>query len=264
MSQSVYAQTLRDKRWFTIGWSIGFLALAGLMVSFYPAMHVEGSLDALLKNMPAALQGFVGDLGNLKQFSTYLASQMFDVRGQILGGVMVIILALGLTVGEESTGQTRTMLSLPISRGSLLLQKWLAMATIIAIVVAAMGVGVLLFQPFINEAINLGELLRLLVMTWLLLVSLASVTFAAALATGARSIAMLVGILVVVGSFILTTFAAGVEWLQDYEMWSVFYYYPAVEIVKDGIKLNDVMVLSILAIVPTIVSWLLFRKRDIN
>ena len=118
--RSVYSKTLRDKRWFTIGWSIGFLALAGLMVSFYPAMHVDGSLDALLKNMPAALQGFVGDLGNLKQFSTYLASQMFDVRGQILGGVMVIVLALSLTVSEEDAGQTRTLLSLPISRSSLL------------------------------------------------------------------------------------------------------------------------------------------------
>jgi len=262
--RSVYTKTLRDKRWFTTGWSIGFLALAGLMVSFYPAMHVDGSLDALLKNMPAALQGFVGDLGNLKHFSTYLASQMFDVSGQILGGVMVIIVALSLTVAEEDAGQTRTLLSLPISRTSLLLQKWLAMATIIGIVVSAMGVGVLLFQPLINEAINLAELIRLLVMTWLLLVALGTVTFAAAMATGKRSVAMLVGILVVVGSFILTTFATGVEWLQDYEMWSVFYYYPAVEIVTDGIKLSDVAVLGTLAVVPLVVSLLLFRHRDIN
>lgn len=262
--RSVYGKTLRDKRWFTTGWGIGFLALAGLMVSFYPAMHVDGSLDALLKNMPAALQGFVGDLSNLKQFSTYLASQMFDVRGQILGGVMVIIVALSLTVGEEDAGQTRTLLSLPISRGSLLLQKWLAMVTIIGIVVGAMGIGVLVFQPLINEAINLAELLRLLVMTWLLLAALGTVTFAAAMATGKRSVAMLVGILVVVGSFILTTFATGVEWLQDYEMWSVFYYYPAVEIVTDGIKLSDVAVLGTLTVIPLIVSLLLFRHRDIN
>lgn len=98
---------------------IGFAALAALMVTFYPAMHQDGSLDQLVKTMPPAFQGLVGDLSNLQQFSTYLASQLFDIRVTIIGSVMVIILALGLTAAEEEAGQTRTLLSLPISRTKL-------------------------------------------------------------------------------------------------------------------------------------------------
>lgn len=262
--QSVFNKTLREKRGFLVGWGLGFLALAGLMVVFFPAMHTDGSLDALLKNMPAAFQGLVGDLANLKEFSTYLAAQMFDVRVQLLGGVMVIILALGLTVAEEESGRLRTVLSLPISRTSLFLQKWFAMLVIIAITTAMLGVGVLAFQPFINEAIDLGVLARLLGMTWLLLSALGSIVYALGSATGLRSVAMPVGTLIVVGSFIITTFSAGVDWLKNYEQLSVFYYYPAVEIAKNNADVKDAFILLGIGLVPIIIGWLFFRRRDVR
>ncbi len=261
---SVFAQTIRDKRGFLAGWGLGFLALAGLMVIFFPAMQTDGSLDALLKNMPAALQGLVGDLANLKEFGTYLAAQMFDVRVQLLGGVMVIILALGLTVSEEETGRLRTVLSLPVSRTSLFVQKWLAMLVVIGLTVAMLGIGVLAFQPFINEAIDLWVLARLLGMTWLLLGALGSVVYALGFATGKRSIAMPIGTFVVVGSFIVTTFSAGVDWLKDYEYLSVFHYYPAVEIAKNSAGGTDALVLVALALIPLVLGWLRFRVRDVR
>lgn len=260
---SIFLKTLYDKRWFMLGWWLGFAALAALMVVFYPAMHQDGSLDKLLGSMPAALQGFVGDLANLKEFSTYLASQMFDIRMLLIGGVMVIILGLSLSVGEEDAGITRTLLSLPISRTKLLIQKWLAIAVIIAVTLTGAAAGILALQPTINEAVDLGALLRLLVMTWLVMVALATVTFAVAKASGSRGLATGIAILVVAGSFIITTFSKGVEWLQDFNFLSVFHYYPAVEIAKGTIELGDVAVLAVITLVSLAVAWVFFRSRDV-
>lgn len=260
----VFKRTLEDKKWFIFGWSLGYVALAGLMVVFFPAMKMEGALDELIKSMPPAFQGLVGNLADLKEFSTYLASQMFDIRLQIIGGVMAIILALGLSVGDEDAGTMRSMLSLPISRTKLLFQRWLAIVLITGIVVLASGVGVLAIQPVINEAVDLGALGRLLAMTWLVMVALATVTFAAAMSTGSRSFATTIGVLVVVVSFILSTFADGVDWLRDFEWLSVYYYYPAVEIAKDSITLTDVFVLLGITFVPLVAAWATYRIRDVR
>lgn len=264
MMNSVFTKTLYDKRWFMFGWLLGFAALAALLVIFYPSMHQEGSLDALVNSMPPAMQGFVGDLANLQQFSTYLASQLFDIRMQIIAGVMVVILALGLTVGEEEKGQLRTTLSLPLSRTSVLMQKWLAMLTIIAITLLGTIAGIYGAQFAIGESIEVDTLVQLVAMTWLIMVTFATLTFAAGIAAGDRAVGTLVGIFTLAGSFILSTFAVGVDWLKDYEMWSLFYYFPAVDIAKNGVDPSDVAVLGTISIVALLLSWLAFRRRDVR
>lgn len=261
---SVFSKTINDKRWFILGWMIGFAALAALMVTFYPAMHQDGSLDQLVKTMPPAFQGLVGDLSNLQQFSTYLASQLFDIRVTIIGSVMVIILALGLTVAEEEAGQTRTLLSLPISRTKLFIQKWLAMVVVISSTVVACAVSIYAMQVTINESIDHSVLWRLIAMTWLFLITLGTIVFSLAIGIGNRAVATGLGILVVVGSFILTTFSAGVDWLQEYEMVSLFYYFPAVDIAKTGARWEDIVVLSTITLLALFISWLNFRRRDIG
>lgn len=260
----VFTRTLVDKKWFIIGWSVGFIALAGLMVAFFPAMKMDGALDELIKSMPPAFQGLVGNLADLKEFSTYLASQMFDIRLQMLGGVMAIILALGLSVGDEDAGTMRTTLALPVSRTKLLFERWLAIIVITGIVVLASGAAVLAIQPTIGEAVDLAVLGRLLAMTWLVMVALSTVTYAAAMGTGSRSSATTIGVVLVAASFILSTFADGVEWLRSFEPLSVYYYYPAVEIAKDSINLSDVIVLSGITFIPLVAAWIAFRVRDVR
>jgi ABC-2 type transport system permease protein len=263
MMTSLYLKTLYDKRWFMLGWFVGFGFLGFLMAIFFPAMNQEGALDALMEQMPPALQGMVGDLNNLREFPTYLASQLFDIRVGILGGVAVIILGLGLTVAEEEKGQLRTLSSLPISRDSIILQKYVAMMTIIAVVLLGMVPGIMLGQIIIDEWLAWDILARLLMMNWLLSLALGSVVFGVGMALGHRSITMTVGVIVVAGSFILSTFSQAVDWLQPYEVLSIMHYFPAVDVAKTGATAWDVFVLAMIALTSLLVGWLCFRRRDI-
>lgn len=261
---SVFAKTFRDKRWFIIGWFIGFMALAALMVAFYPSMHQDGTIDKLVATMPPAFKGLVGNLADLQRFDTYLASQLFDIRISLLAGIMATVLALGLTVNEEEKGQLRTLLGLPISRTKLLLQKWLAMMAIIFITLLGTVVSILALQVTVNASIGLDVMANLFIMIWLVISTLATVTFAVAIGTGRRSLAMLFGILLLAVSFIISTFGAAVDWLADYEKLSIFHYFPASEVARNGIDGNNVIVLASLLLISLLISLIAFRRRDVN
>lgn len=263
MHHSILTKTLYDKRSFLIGWSLGFTLLTLLMVLFFPAMHQQGALDGLVDKMPAAFKGIIGNLLDLQVFSTYLASQLFDIRGSVFAGVSAIILGLGLSATDEDKGYMRTMLALPLSRTKVFFQKWLVMVLIMGGIVAVMIAAIAVFAPIVGENVTGPWIWQLGLMQWLVMVVFGSLTFAFGMSTGKRSVAMTIGILVVAGSFILSTFAISVDWLKDYEVISVLHYFPAVDIAKSGLALTDIIILLAITIIPTIIAWLVFRQRDI-
>lgn len=265
MMRSVFFKTIYDKRFFILGWSLGLLAIAMLMASFFPAMRPDGGIDQLLQNMPAAFKGLIGNLADLAQFDTYIATQLFDIRVPLIAGIMAIILALGISVREEEDGELRTILSLPISRTRLFFEKWLALVAIMLVAVLSLVIGVYAITPFIEDAtIDFFVLLRLAGMTWLVMVTYGTVAFAAGMATGRRSIASFISILIIIGSFILTTFAQAVDWLKDYEVISLLHYFPAAEIVRDGVKLENFIILASVTLLSLLIAWGMFHNRDIG
>lgn len=264
MMRSVYLKTLYDRRFFVLGWGIGLAALGALMVSFYPAMHQDGTIDALVASMPEAFKGLIGNLSDLSSFDTYLASQLFDIRLTLIVGIMAIVLGLGLSVADEEKGELRTLLSLPLSRTKVMVQKWLGMVTILLGTLLGLLAGIYGVMPFVDGAvIEPTQTLRLLAMTALMMVTYGTIPFAIGLATGKRAAATGVGVGVIIGSFILSTFGQAVDWLSDYEKFSLLHYFPAVDIVKGSIAASDAAVLGSLTIILLVLAFVRFRARDV-
>jgi ABC-2 type transport system permease protein len=261
---NLFTKTLYDKRAFIIGWGLGMAVLGFLMMSFYPAFHQDNGLDQLVRNLPTAFQGLIGNLNNLKELPSYIGSQLFEVRIPIFVSMIAIILTVGLTVGEEEKGQLRMLLAMPMSRTHILLSKWLAVVAIGFLTTLAVVIGMSLGLIVIHESLNIAVIARLGLMTWLLTVCLATVVFSVGLASGRRGLTMCIGVLLAAGSFILTTFAKSVEWLQSYEVASLLHYFPATDIAKTGIALSDVVVFAVIIVVALGLSIVLFRRRDVR
>lgn len=265
MMRSIYLKTLYDKRFFMLGWGVGLAVLGALMTSFYPAMHQGGAIDALVANLPPAFKGLVGNLADLNSFDTYLASQLFDIRVPLIVGIMAIILGLSLSIADEEKGELRTILSLPISRTKLLIHKWLAMVTILLLIVLGLGVGIYAVLPLVDGAvIQLQQVGRLLAVTALLAVTFGTIPFGIGLASGKRAVATAVSIFTIIGSFILSTFGQAVDWLSDFEKLSLLHYFPAVDIVKGSIEVGDMLVLAVVTVLLLAVAFGRFRRRDIG
>ena len=261
---NVFWKTLQDKRAFLLSWSVGLGLIGFLMIIFYPAFHQNDALAQLVNNLPPALKGIVGDLNNLKELSSYIGSQLFEIRIPILVSVFAIILSISLSVAEEEKGQLRTLVALPVSRTSTVLAKWGAVLVVCAVVTLGTLAGVRLGLISINDHLGWQVFLRLGIMMWLVAVCLATIVLSVGLATGRRGITMVIGVVVAVGSFILTTFSASVDWLRSYEKLSVLHYFQAVTVAKSHIELRDIFVFLAITAFFLLMGIFFFRRRDIQ
>jgi ABC-2 type transport system permease protein len=260
---NLFAKTLRDKKFFILGWFCGIAFLGFAMTSFYTSFS-GGQIDQLLKSIPPALEGLVGNLQDWRQLPGYLGSQIFDIRLPIFVSILSILLAVSLTVGEEDKGQLRTLVSLPISRAKIILGKWSAIVAICLIVSLGSAAGIVVGLLFIHQTLDVMVLVRLVGFTWLLAITTASLIFAIGIASGRRPLTTTIGILLTIGSFLLTTFAKSVDWLQSYEWLSVFHYFPATDIAKGTIELGNIVVYVVLILVSLLVAFLFFPRRDVQ
>lgn len=260
---NLFRKTMWDKRFFLLGWSLGLMVMGYFMTILYPSFN-SGLVDSLATSLPPALQGLVGDIQNLKQLPTYLGGQLFDIRLPIFISVLAILLSVSLTVGEEDKGELRTLVSLPLSRTRVLIGKWLAIVFICLVAMIAVTVGIELGLLQIGESIDQWVLVRLVLLSWLLVVSLATVIFAIGLATGSRALTTGVGIIVTVGSFLLTTFSQSVDWLKDYEKLSFLHYFPATDIAKGTVQLGNILFYVAFIVLSLVVAYIFFRRRDIK
>jgi ABC-2 type transport system permease protein len=260
---NIFRKTLNDRRFFILGWSLGLAFLGFVMVSFFTSFS-GGEIDQLMKTLPPALQGLVGDLQDWKNLPGYIGSQVFDIRLPILVSILSILLAVGLTVGEEDRGQLRTLIGLPISRRGIIVGKWCAVVTICFIASLAVIVGIVAGVPLTGQSIDAIVLVRLGLFTWLLITALATLIFALGLATGNRAVTTGVGIVVAIGSFLLTTFSTSVSWLKDYEWVSFLHYFPATAIAKGDINWWNIAVYVGVIAISLIITFIFFPRRDIK
>lgn len=260
---SVTLKTLRDKRYFVLGWSLGLMFLGYLMVVFFTSFN-GGQVDQLMDSMPEAMRGLVGDLQDWRSFPGYIGSQIFDIRLPIFIGILAILLAVGITVGEEDKGQLRTLIALPISRRSIVLGKWVTIVIVCLAAALATVLGVEIGALQIQEEVDQAMLARLGLFTWLQSAALASIIFGLGMATGKRALTTAVAIVVTMGGFLLSTFAVAVDWLEAYEWLSIFYYFPAVDIAKGTVEWGNAVVYGTTTVIALVAAWIFFRRRDVK
>lgn len=263
MMRTLLTRTLYEKRWFFVGWAIVFAVMTALVVMFYPSFSQGPSIEELAKSMPQQLRGLIGDPDQYKSMEGFIASQIYDIRMPLLIMIMGLMLASSLTVREEESGELRTLTALSMSRTRLLLEKWFAGWVIVIglnlVAVAGTYVGVL----SLGETIPHDLIWRLMLLSSLFGIVAFTIPFAIGLATGRRAPTMSIGLIITIGSFLLTTFAKAVDWLKDWEVLSLVHYYDVLALREGYFNRADLVTLILVALIAFIGMWLVFRRRDI-
>lgn len=260
---NVFFKTLRDKRFFIVGWSLGLMFLGFLMTSFFPSFN-GGQIDSIMGTLPPAFQGLIGNLQDWRELPGYIGSQVFDIRLPIFISILSILLAVGLSVGEEDKGQLRTLIALPLSRRGIVFAKWLAIVVICLVASGATVVGVELGLLSIGETMDQMVLVRLGLFTWLLVTALATLIVAIGLTTGKRSLTTGTAIVLTIGSFLLSTFSEAVDWLERYDFLSFFHYFPAVDIAKGTIEWGNALFYVCVIGISLLIALICFPRRDVK
>ena len=266
MLKSVFLKTLRDSRYSILYWGIGILALVLLIVSFYPAIKnsqqvVQQYIDMLPKSLISAFAGDITDYGTPAGF---LSTELFFFFMPMLILVFAISFGSGAIAGEEENGTLDLMLSLPISRQRLVLEKTGALTILTIILTFVLWIGLAIGKYMVNMNISLGNMAAMCLSTALLGIVFGEFTLALGCAVGKKTTAMGAAGALGVLFYFVNALASSVDVLKYFQKISPFYYYISNKPLENGLNAGHVGVLLAIAVVLTILAVLGFRRRDIS
>lgn len=148
-------RTLRDLRWQVIGYGAGLGLYAAIVVLLYPTFK-----DVLTNfQLPEQYSAFFGLENGWGDPASYLNTE-FQTWGALILVTYSVIATTGLLAGEEGRGTIELLLSRPITRRRLLVEKSAAFVVGALLIVALTCVGWAFARIFVNlDTVSLPQLI---------------------------------------------------------------------------------------------------------
>lgn len=265
MLGNVFLKTLRDQKRSLFWWVIGVAALSIFTVLFYPSIAGDPAFDEMLERLPEALsRAMLGDVTDLTSPEGYLNSQLFVFMVPLVLMIFTVGKGSGAIAGEEEKGTLELLLSYPLRRWRLVVDKFLAM--VVATAVIATGIWFSLFVGAIMVDMEIGAW-RLAEATFsAALLSLVFGTFALALAsaTGKRNMSIGVTAGLATAAYLLNAMAPLAESLEPSRKFSPFYYYSSGDPLSNGLDPLHVLMMAALVAIFLTISAVTFERRDVG
>jgi ABC-2 type transport system permease protein len=266
MLKNVLSKTLWDKRKTFLWWSTGVILLTiWYSMMFLTMDSLKGDISGINKIMESELlQGLLGGAYDLSTPTGWLGAELLPLLGPIIFIVFAVSFATSSITGEEEKGTLNLLLSNPISRASVYVQKFFAMFLGTLALGLVFWVGNIIGTTSANMGISLvslGEVTFSLVLLGLLFGSLAMAIGGFTGKGGASTgIPSAVGIV----SYLLNSMSEIVQSLEPFQPASVFHYYGGGEVLQNGIDFGDVGILLAGTVVLFAIGMYGFQRRDIG
>lgn len=261
MLRNIFLKTIYEKRWSTLGWSIGIIALTMMTTLFFPTF--KKAFGESLNEIPESMKAFIGDASTYQTLGGYVDVQVI-AQMVFLTIIMAVILGSGLIAGDEGSGTLQSLLAQPVKRSRVFIQKYGAMAVLTLIATSLVFIAVLASGLLINESMDWWRMAQATFGMWLITLVFGIAAFALGAITGKRALAGSLAGMVAFVSYIITSLATTVTALKIPNTLSPFYYFNTPSIIKYGIDWGNVVVLVSIIVVLNVVSYIVFNKRDIR
>ena len=262
MLRTITTKILYEKRWMLLFWSAGLFFTTWLTLLFYP-MFSQGGLAEALQKLPPQLQALVGSEA-LKSVGGYIDNEILAMRLPLMTIIMSIALFVGLTAGNEERGTLQTLLALPVSRGRVMAETFLAGCIILAIACASVWLGLVLALANIHESYSLMRLVAATANLWFVTVAFGGLAFAVGAVTGRKGLTIGIASVVAFGSFFFSTFSETVSGLKGFGSATLFHYYTSSNVAVRGIDWTDLGVMALAILAAFAVGIVGFNRRDLQ
>jgi ABC-2 type transport system permease protein len=265
MLRNIALKSLRDIRRGFFWWSLGLIGFVALIVSVYPTVHSNPSLNKLAQDYPKALQAFIAFGGAVDYASAagYLGIELFSLMVPLLLLVAAIGTGAGSIAGEEERGTLELLLANPVSRTKVVLEKTVALVLEIAglglVLWLALWIGALL----VNMDISAGHLAAATLSAVLLALAYGAIAVLLSAATGRRTVAIGVTAATAVGAYLVNGLAPLVHALEVPQKLSPFYHYAVGDPLRNGVSFTHLAVLVAIAVVAMALAPWFFSRRDV-
>lgn len=242
--------------------SVGLSAFSVLYAAFYPSFATGFDMDQYIDALP---QVFVEAFG-LRAFGTiegFLATELYHFAWVILLGVYLAYSAAGLVAGDVESERMDLLLSLPVSRGRVVAEKYLALVPGVLVVNAVVAAVTWLSTHAIGYPVAATDLLAVHALSIPYLLCCAAVGLAFSVAADRESVAQRGAMATVFGLFLLETVVSTTDYAWLGAIAPMRYFDPTAILVENTYDLAaaGILLAAVLALVAAS-AWY-FRRRDV-
>jgi ABC-2 type transport system permease protein len=264
MLRTVWTKTLRDQHRALVWWSLGLLFTVLMYASFWPSVRENAAqFTQYVQKLPEAIRNLMGGA----EFATpegYVQTELFSLLGPILLLVYAIGAGARAIAGEEETGTLDLLLSTPLARRRVLLDKFGSMVTATFYLAMLTWLSLIVLGPLFDLHVSFGGLGAATFNLFLLALAFGAVAFLVGTATGNKGAAIGVAGGLGVVTFVLNTLSPSVRVLTPFRSLSPFHYYSGHQPLTNGFNGVDILVLFGLSAVALMAALGVFERRDLS
>ena len=264
MPRSVFSHTLWSRKRSIFFWILGVFIYALLIISLYPSFGELSAYQDLIENLPPAFEAIMGEIGEMGTPAGYLTNEHFNHMYPILMTMLTVGVAMSIIHNEEYSGTLELIISRPISRSAFLIHKIVALYTVSIIIALTNWVGLAAGPYFVDVTFNEANALWASLAGMLIAILFGMFSLAITALTNKKGVAVGLTIVTFIVSYLLDTFGQIIEWMKDWQEYSIFHYYNVQQTLTDGPDFHymGILILVGLAFIP--ISIILFNRRDIG
>jgi ABC-2 type transport system permease protein len=265
MLGSVVTKTLRDARRGFVWWALGLAGYVALIVSVYPTIRDNPDLNKLVESYPEALKAFIAFGGQFDFTSAagYLGSELFSFMIPALFLVASVGHGAGSIAGEEERGTLDLLLSTPLSRTRIALEKLGAMCVELAALGLVLWLSLWIGARVFGMDVSVGHLAAATAALVLLAIVYGAVAFMLGAGTGRKGLAIGGAVALAVAAYLVNSLAALVDVLEPFQKASPFYHYAASDPLHQGLDPWHTLFLVAVAAAAAAAGVILFGRRDV-
>jgi ABC-2 type transport system permease protein len=262
MLRSVFGKTLWDQRRSLLAWLVGITAIGVFYAAFYPVIN-NAEMRAAIEAYP---EGFLDAIGftDVTSPAGYLGSTTFGLLGPALMIVFAAAIGGSAIAGDEESGRLDLLLAHPVSRWSVVVQRFAAIVVAMAAVGLVLALGLVVISgPADLGSIGTASLFAASIQLALFGTLFGALALGVGAATGRRSAVYATVAIVGVAGFFGNNLGPSIEglgWLADV---SPFGIYLGGEPLKNGLQIVDSAALAVVSLVLVAAGGFVFNRRDV-
>jgi ABC-2 type transport system permease protein len=257
-----FTKWLWDNRRWMIAWTVAIAGVGGMYAAFWPTIDNPAMRD-LLDNYPDALLEAI-NYTDIATAAGYLNATVYGLVVAMLTVVYSVQAGTRIIAGDEEAGTLDLVLSHPLSRAWLALQRFAAFLTgVAAVAIALLLILLLVSGPADLEGISLGSYLAMHLHLFLFATFFGAVAFAVGASTGRRGLAIGVGAGLAVFGFAANGILPQIEGMEWIKGFSPFDWLNGGSPLRNGVQAGDVLIMSGLVVVLVVIGVWLFTRRDV-
>jgi ABC-2 type transport system permease protein len=254
-------RNLSERRRFLAGMTVAAAALATMIAGLYAS--IGDSYDDILDDLPAALEGMIGD-ADFSSPEGFVHVELFSFVAPGLTIAAAIAIAAGALAGAEQSGRLSLITASPVRRSRIVYG--VILSTLIAIAVVAVGLSLGIAAGAAIGDIGLGatNIAAGGVSVGLLAAAVGAIALAAGAVTGKRGVAVGTGTAVAVAAYAIDAFFPLSQTLDPFAKLSLWYPYGRNQAIINGLDWGYAGILAAVTAGGMAVAVAAFERRDLT